>query len=288
MKVKRKSKFHIPTRYILLSLTCLCVAAMFLTLALKLPMGPLNTVAGYVFVPMQSGINTAAGWVSDKADNLKSLQSVQKENAELKEQIAELQTQLGTMKLEQTELDTLRELWQLDQKYPGYEKVGARVISKGSGNWFSTFLIDKGSKDGIEKDMNVIAGSGLVGIVVDVGPNYAKVRSVIDDASSVSCMTLTSQDYCVVSGNLISMNESRVIAFTDLKCEEETVLEVGEQIVTSNISDKYLQGILVGYIQTLEQDSNHLTSSGTITPAVNFDHLEEVLVILEKKQVVTE
>ena len=57
-------------------------------------------------------------------------------------------------------------------------------------NWFSTFTIDKGSKDGIAADMNVMAGSGLVGIVTEVGPTWAKVRSIIDDSSNVSAMVL--------------------------------------------------------------------------------------------------
>lgn len=284
MKVRRKPKFTIPTRYVLLILTCVCVGALFISFTLSLSGGPLNTAAGYVFVPMQRGINTVGTWLSDKAENLKSLQTVLKENKELKAQVDQLTNDLNTVKLEQYELDNLRELWELDQKYPSYEKVGARVISKDGGNWFSTFLIDKGSKYGIEKDMNVIAGSGLVGIVIDVGPNYAKVRSIIDDASNVSGATLTTTDYCIVNGNLQTMNEGQVIEFSGLKNSDDTI-ETGEQVVTSNISDKYLQGILIGYIQELERDSNNLTCSGTITPAVDFEHLEEVLVILEKKQI---
>lgn len=273
-----------PSRYVLLILTCICVAVLFVSFTLNLSGGPLNTAAGYVFTPMQKGINAIGSWFSDKADNLKSMRDVMKENEELKAQVDQLTNDLSTIKLEQYELDNLRELWDLDKKYPGYQKVGARVISKDGGNWFSTFLIDKGSKDGIEKDMNVIAGSGLVGIVIDVGPNFAKVRSIIDDATNISGSTLTTTDYCVVNGNLQTMNENQVIEFSGLKNSENNI-EVGEQIVTSNISDKYLQGILIGYIQTLERDSNNLTCSGTITPAVDFEHLEEVLVILEKKKV---
>lgn len=284
MKVKRKPKFTIPTRYMLLILSCICIGILFISLTLNLSGGPLNTVAGYVFVPMQKGINTVGGWISEKADNLKSLEDVLQENEELKAQVDKLTTELNTVKLEQYELDNLRELWELDQKYPSYEKIGARVISKDGGNWFSTFLIDKGSNDGIEKDMNVIAGSGLVGIVIDVGPNYAKVRSIIDDASNVSGSTLSTTDYCIINGNLQTMNESQVIEFTGLKNSDNTI-EPGEQLVTSNISDKYLQGILIGYVQTLERDENNLTCSGTLTPAVDFEHLEEVLVILEKKQI---
>ena len=283
MKSKRKTKFTMPTRYRLLILTGICVAALFISFTLNLSGGPLNTIAGYVFVPMQNGINKVGTWFSDKAENLKSLQEVQKENEELRAKVEELTTELNTVKLEQYELDNLRELWKLDQKYPGYEKIGARVISKDAGNWFSTFLIDKGSKDGIEKDMNVIAGSGLVGIVIDVGPNYAKVRSVMDDASNISGSLLSTADYCIVNGNLQTMNEKKVIEFSGLK-NSGNPIETGEQIVTSNVSDKYLPGILIGYIQDVELNSNNLTCSGTITPAVDFERLEEVLVILEKKQ----
>ena len=130
----------------------------------------------------------------------------------------------------------------------------------------------------------MIAGSGLVGIVIDTGPNYAKVRSVIDDASNVSGMALSTADRCIINGNLATMNENQVIEFSDLKCEDNAVA-IGEQIVTSHISDKYLEGILIGYVSTIERDSNNLTYSGTITPAVDFQHLQEVLVILDKKNI---
>lgn len=281
--MKRRSKHSFPTRYMLLILSGLCVLIMFVSFTLNLSGGPLNTVAGYVFTPMQKGINSVGNWFVSRADELKSLKDVTKENEELQAQVDELTTELNTVKLEQYELDSLRELFQLDQKYPSYKKVAARIIGSDSSNWFNTFVIDKGTKDGIEKDMNVIAGSGLVGIVIDVGPNYAKVRSIIDDANNVSGMTLSTTDRCYVNGNLESMNENQVIEFSNLKCDEN-VIGPGEQLVTSNISDKYLEGILIGYISSIKRDSNNLTYSGTVTPAVDFKHLQEVLVILDKKQ----
>ena len=281
--MKRKpTKHSIPTRYTLLILTGLCIIVMFVSFTLNLSGGPLNTVAGYVFVPMQKGINTIGTWFLSRADDLKSLRDVMQENRELQAEVDKLTQELSTIKLEQYELDNLRELMELDQKYPSYEKVAAHVIGNDGGNWFSIFLIDKGENDGIEKDMNVIAGSGLVGIVIDTGPNYAKVRSIIDDASNVSGMSLSTADRCIISGNLATMNEQQVIAFTDLKCDDNAV-STGEQMVTSHISDKYLEGILIGYVSSIERDSNNLTYSGTITPAVDFHHLREVLVILDKK-----
>ncbi len=281
--MKRRTKRSIPTKYTLLAVTALCVLLMFVSFTFNLSGGPLNTVAGYVFVPMQNGINQVGSWVINRADDVVSLRNVRQDNKKLQEQVDELTQKLSTIKLEQYELDNLRKLMELDQKYPSYDKVAARVIANDGGNWFNAFLIDKGEKDGIEKDMNVIAGSGLVGIVTDTGSNYAKVRAIIDDVSNVSGMALSTADRCIINGNLASMNQEQVIGFSDLKCEEDAV-KTGEQIVTSHISDKYLEGILIGYVSTIERNSNNLTYSGTITPAVDFQHLQEVLVILDKKE----
>lgn len=282
-RIKRKPQFTLPTKYILLGMTVLCVTAMFLSFTFNLSGGPLNAVAGYVFVPMQKGINAVGGWMSEKADNLKNLNDVMQKNEELQAQVDELTAELNTIKLEQYDLDNYRALLELDDKYPSYKKVAANVIGKDSGNWFNTFIIDKGSKDGIEKDMNVIAGSGLVGIVTDVAPNYAKVKSIIDDTSSVSGMDLATSDNCIIRGNLQMMNENQEIELSDLKDTDDQV-QAGDQIVTSYISDKYLQGILIGYIKDVSVDSNNLTKSGTITPVVDFEHIQEVLVILDKKE----
>lgn len=282
-RIKRKPQFTLPTKYILLGMTVLCVTVMFLSFTFNLSGGPLNAVAGYVFVPMQKGINAVGGWMSEKADNLKNLNDVMQKNEELQAQVDELTAELNTIKLEQYDLDNYRALLELDDKYPSYKKVAANVIGKDSGNWFNTFIIDKGSKDGIEKDMNGIARSGLVGIVTDVAPNYAKVKSIIDDTSSVSGMDLATSDNCIIRGNLQMMNENQEIELSDLK-DTDGQVQAGDQIVTSYISDKYLQGILIGYIKDVSVDSNNLTKSGTITPVVDFEHIQEVLVILDKKE----
>ena len=160
----------------LLILSIICTVAIFAGLIFNIKGGPLNTIAGYIFVPMQQGINNTGAWIFDKANDFRTLSDVLEENKSLKAQIEELQKIITDSKLDKYELDNLRELLGLDEKYPDYEKVAASVIAKDSGNWFSTFTINRGKKDGIDVGMNVLAGSGLVGIVVDVGENYAKVR----------------------------------------------------------------------------------------------------------------
>lgn len=283
--MKRKSKSVLPTKYILLIMTGVCVVAMLLTFTANISGGPLNTVAGYVFIPMQNGINSVGSWFTDKADNLKKLSDVMEENEELKQKVDELTIELNTINLERYELDNLRELLELDKKYPSYEKVAANVIGKTGGNWFSNFTIDKGTNDGIEEGMNVIAGSGLVGIVTDVGPNYAQINSIINDTSKVGGMVTTTSDNLVVNGSLQNMNENMVIEFSNLN-DSDNEVQVGDPVVTSYISDQYQQGILIGYISSIKTDANNLTKSGTLTPAVDFEHVEEVLVILNKKQTI--
>ena len=279
----RNKKKRLSTKYTLLMLSSICLLLILISLTLNISGGPLKVAAGYVFVPMQTGVNTVGQWLSDKANDFKTLGEVLNENKELKQQLDDMTLQMNTIKLEQYELENYRELLGLDEKYPSYQKVAASVIAKDSGNWFSTFTIDRGTKDGIKVGMNVLAGSGLVGIVKDVGPNYAKVRSIIDDSSKVSAMVTTTEDNFIVSGSLQSMNERKVIGFTDLKDEDDEVM-LGDPVVTSYVSDQYQQGILIGYVATIEKNSNNLTKSGTITPVVDFEHMENVLVILDLKE----
>ena len=278
----RNKKKRLSSKYLLMILSGVCIVTIFTSLVLNISGGPLNTVAGYVFVPMQEGINNVGSWFSAKANDFKTLGEVLAENKELKSQIDDLTSQINKTKLEQYELDNYRELLELDNQYADFDKIAAHVIAMDGTNWFSTFTIDKGSKQGIAKGMNVIAGSGLVGIVTDVGPNYSKVRSIIDDSSNVSAMVLTTKDNFNVSGSLMNMNKDKVLPFSELRDENDKVQQ-GDPVVTSYVSDQYQQGLLIGYIYSVEDNANNLTKSGYITPVVDFQHLQDVLVITEIK-----
>ncbi|WMC92761.1 rod shape-determining protein MreC [Kineothrix sp. MB12-C1] len=279
---KRGEKFTLPSKYLLFILTILCAGSIILTFNTNIFSGPLNTAVGYVIVPFERGISSAGKWLSSRSEELAQIRDLLRENKELKAQIDELTIDNTTLQQDRYELTNLRELYKLDAQYEGYEKVGARIIARDAGNWFHSFVIDKGEADGIQVDMNVIAGSGLVGRVVDVGPNWAKVSSIIADNSNVSGQILATADNLIVSGDL-ELYAAGVIRFEQLVDSADKVVE-GDKIVTSNISDKYLPNILIGYISTLTIDSNNITKSGLLTPAVDFEHLKEVLVILEQKQ----
>lgn len=263
-------------------MTVVCVLFMAITFFTDFFAAPLSNFAGAVVVPFQSGISRVGGWISNRSDELKTLKDVLAENERLQSQVDALTIENNSLQQDKYELNNLRQLYKLDKEYEEFEKVGARVVAKESGNWFHTFVIDKGSNDGIMVDMNVMAGSGLVGRVTEVGSDWSKVISIIDDNSNVSATVLSTADSCMVQGNLETMNRG-VITFSKLINGENAVKE-GDKVVTSHISTKYLPGILIGYISSITSDANNLTSSGYLTPAVDFAHLEEVLVIMDLKK----
>ena len=284
--MKRKNRFTIPSKYILFALTLLCVGTMSVSFLTDFDGGILNTVSGYVLIPVQKGINAAGGRVRSRVDNLADLQQINEENQSLKEQVAELTLENNMLMQERYELQELRDLYNLDSDYSDLNKIAANVIGKDTGNWFNMFIIDKGSSDGIKVDMNVIAGGGLVGIVTKTGPDWAQVRSIIDDMSNVSAMILKNSDLFYVRGDLEMMSEG-TLQLNQLRDQNDEV-ESGDKVVTSYASAKYHKGILIGYVNELAVDSNNLTKSGSITPAVDFEHLSTVLVITDLKQQVDE
>ncbi len=278
-------KFTIPGKYLLFILSTICIALMVITYNTNIFSDITGSIVGSFVVPVQKGITVTGTWIRDRMNDLDTIEALQEENESLRQQVADLTTENTNLQQEKYELNNLRQLYALDNEYSQYEKIGAKIIAKDSGNWYHNFVIDKGSEEGLEVDMNIIAGSGLVGRISEVGPNWSRVTTIIADNSSVSGMVLSSSDILVVTGDL-ELYQDGVIQFTKLVDDADKVT-IGDKVVTSNISSKYLPGILIGYIDTISSDSNNLTKSGTITPVVDFEHLDSVLVILQKKQEVT-
>ena len=282
--LKRKIHFRInlKSKHLLAVMTLFCVSCIVATFASGAATAPLQEAAGLVVVPFEKSINRIGQLLSVTRQSLKDKQELISANEELQSQIDNLTQQNNKLIQDQGELLRLRELYKLDAEYADYPQVAARIISKDPGNWYDTFMINKGSNDGIRVDNNVIAGKGLVGIVTEVGPGWATVRSIIDDSSSVSAMTVSTSDNCVITGDLELIDEGK-LRFEQLY-DQENKVTAGERIVTSNISEKYVEGLFIGYVNDVEQDSNNLTKTGTIVTPVDFQHLKDVFVITVNKQ----
>lgn len=279
--MRRRSRFSLEPKYILAICAVCCIILIVLSVRYEDKIQPVKNAVTGVLSPMQKGINSVGEWITDKKELITSIKKLQKENKQLKEELAQTNYDNKILQQEGYELDTLRDLYELDKRYPSYPKVAATIISKDTNNWYNRFIIDKGSDDGLKVGMNVLAGNGLVGIIIEVGHNNATVRSIIDDVSNVSGMFLKTNDQCNVSGNLELIDKGLI----DVNgIDKNAKVKDGYEIVTSTISPKYLQGILIGYISDIKLDSNNMTKSGYLTPAVDFTNLSSVLVITELKE----
>ena len=282
LKKKFRFRIHLKSKHLLALMTFFCVSAIVATLASGVTSAPLKEAAGLIIVPFEKSIASIGQWMTDVQDSFREKEDLIQQNEELQTTVDTLTEQNNVLLQDQAELARLEQLYELDEEYTDYPKVAARIISKDPGNWYDTFMINRGSNDGIRVDNNVIAGKGLVGIVTEVGSNWATVRSIIDDSSNVSAMTVSTDDICVVEGDLELIDEGK-LRFSQLYDREDKV-SVGERIVTSNISDKYVEGLFIGYVSEIELDTNNLTKTGTLVTPVDFQHLKDVFVITTNKQ----
>lgn len=233
-----------------------------------------------VIVPIQKGINNVGMIFVRRAMNTTDLKEANEKIKILEAQVASLSESNNLLKAKSYEADRLRALYDLGNEYDIYPKTVARVISKDTDEWFQVFKIDKGTKDGIKVDMNVLSSKGLCGIVSSVGYNYATVRSIIDDESRVSSMTQHSFESCMVEGDITLYKNNR-LRLTGI--DMSTAVVDGDKIVTSNISSKFLPNILIGYATDIYVNDNQLSKSGYLIPVTDFRNLTEVLVITRLK-----
>ncbi|MCI8401223.1 MAG: rod shape-determining protein MreC [Lachnospiraceae bacterium] len=285
MRDKKKKAREIPSRHVLYAIVLLCMLMIGATWILG-NTNPVTDLIANGIIPMQTGLNELGGTLAEQLENLRTLQAAQEENRLLKEELAVLRSENSRLQEEHYELERLRELLGLQDEYSQYTMTAARIIHKDSGNWYHSFLIDKGSADGILEGCNVLAGGaegGLVGIVTSVGENYARVRAIIDDTSHVGGTLLIGENgiSCVVSGDLRLMTEEEQLRVDYI--DKDITVEDGTKVLTSNLSSEYLPNILIGYVQGVAIGSDNLQQSGYLVPAVKFDNLREVMVILDRK-----
>lgn len=280
--MKKKRKFNMPAKVLLVICTIICFILIVFSFKYQDNVNSVKTSVGNVIMPMQRSINSIGNSIYSVFDMFKSKKELLNENEQLKEELARVKQENVTLIQDNTELTSLRKLYKLDEGYSQYPKVAARVISHDDNNWYNMFTIDKGSDDGIKRNMNVIAGNGLVGIVNEVGKHYSKVRSIIDDNSYVSGMFPRTSDTCDVKGNLENLNNG-YIEVERISIDAE--IEDGYEVVTSYESDRYLEGILIGYVSNIKSDPNNMTMTARLSPVVDFNRLDTVLVITQVKNV---
>ena len=171
--------------------------------------------------------------------------------------------------LENTRLEKLLEF----KRKLIYSSVAASVVGRDPSRWNSSLIVDKGTKDGIEEGAPVVDALGVVGKVVEVGASKSKVILLTDPQFSVAASVQRPRESGLVSGTLKG-NVCRLKYF-----DPHVEIRVGDQVVTSKLSESFPESILVGEVVYVEEQPNDDGRECLIRPAVNFSQIEEVLII---------
>ncbi|HIY03998.1 MAG TPA: rod shape-determining protein MreC [Candidatus Anaerotignum merdipullorum] len=270
------SFFERHKKLILTGAILLLAALALLTSGKKLNATVLDSAIGFVVTPFQDITSGIGSWVENTTSSRREKTELLEENEKLREEVAALQADNQRLALYETENETLSGLLRIAQKYPQYASFGATIIAKNPGVFYDVFTIDSGSMDGIEANMVLVAPEGLVGKVLESGATYAKGQSILDSRSSVPAMSLRTGDLGVVKGDYTLMNNGLcMMEYIDAEAE----IAVGDEIVTSHLSDIYPPGLTIGKVREIQSDANGLTKYAVIEPAVDLKHLDTLLVI---------
>ena len=236
----------------------------------------LESAIGVVVTPFQDLTTGISSWVDETVTSARNKTELKDENEELKNQIAELMEENRRLAMYEQENENLSALLKIAQRYPDYESVGAKIIAKDPGVWYDGFTIDKGTSKNITANMVLIAPEGLVGKVLESGATFSKAQSILDSRSSVPAMSVRTGDLGVVKGDYSLSNDGLCkMEYIDGNAE----IMVGDEIVTSHLSDIYPEGLAIGKVLEIETDTNGLTKYAVIEPYVDLKHLDTILIL---------
>lgn len=230
---------------------------------------------GFVLSPIQNFTTTITSWFETKFKTISNIKNLEEENEILKMELEIKEQEIKRLKQLEIENEKLTSLLETSSKYNEYSKITANIIAKDPGNWYENFIINKGEKDGLKKNMVVLSAGGLVGKIEEVGYNYAKVSAIINGTYSVSAKVVRTDDEGFVKGDLSNKGICKMEYI-----DKEAEIKEGDEIVTSHLSEIYPAGITIGYVKEIYlDDSTKLSKTAIIEPTVDFKHLEHVLVI---------
>lgn len=230
--------------------------------------------ANKLVMPVQNGLTYLKNKVSGNSSFFTDINNLKAENTDLKNQNSKLEQSLRELENIKTENETLKEYLGLTEKYGEYKTVPGYVIDKDISNYSKTIVINIGKNDGIEEGMTVIADEGLVGHVISVTDSTSKIQTIIDTASSVSCLMSTSKDSIVCKGTLESNSELKAMYIST-----DANLVQGDSVDTSGLGGVYPKGIHVGTIKSIVNTKNITDRYAMVETAVDFNNLNTVLVI---------
>ena len=240
----------------------------------------IESTLGSVIQPVQSFAAKASNGIISFVQKVFKTSDADKELEQLQVRMAQLEQAADENAKLKAENERLKKLLNYVETLENYEYVTAVVTGNSQGVWFETFTINAGRNKGIEKDMPVVCAEGLIGRVIEVGGNWSKATAIIDPSSEVSVMVERTRDIGVVRGSFSATSDNQLELYF---LPSGFDLVPGDKIVTSGMSSIFPKTITVGTVsEVTRRSAEGSQSNAIIEPAVDFGHLEEVLVLVPK------
>ena len=269
-----------------LALTIVVLSVAFLGIIVLSIKGNSNIISsgvGGVISPLQKIVYTVNEKVKGSFDFFINFSNVKKENEELTAKNAELENKLIEYERMKDENTRLREMFDYSQTNANYDYLGCNIIGYSGGNISNGYIIDKGTKDGVEKDMVVITPAGLVGKVTKASSSFAIVQTILNENIAVAAMVESTDE---TTGILQGITDSKNKNLTELSnIPIESAIKEGDKILTSGLGEMYPKEIRIGEVISVEVDNVGIMKRAVVKPYVDFNKLEELFVVVPKEKV---
>ena len=231
-----------------------------------------------ILTPLRAGASRLTDSAEQVYNYMFKYEALAAENETLKERLSQLEDDARRADSLARENDHLRSALGLTDANPSWNLVDSYVISRSSQDWSSTFTINKGSTSGIKEGMCAITANGeVVGLVGEVGPNYAEVKTLLDSSLEISA-TISSSGYNGMVQGGYATGQEGLLRMDYLP--SSAVIRNNDQVTTSG-STVYPRNLIVGHVVDAGFDSTGVAKYALLRPAVNVGSLELVFIVTE-------
>lgn len=264
-------------------LLALCIVMFAFLLRATMTMGAstvVEQIVGTITAPVQSLTSGLSGSITGFLDRFLRASEISQENEQLREENRKLIEQMVDYENYKHENESLKEQLGIQEENPQWETMTASVIGRDPSDQFYSFTIDKGTLDGVSYQDPVITADGLVGIVSEVGPVFAKVTTILDVRLNVACQDVRTQDVATISGDIEMAQQGRCKMSL---IPRESGIAQGDIVQTAGTSGLYPQGIVVGRVSDVGFEPQGTMMYAVVEPANDIKSIKDVVIITSFK-----
>ena len=243
----------------------------------------ISSGVGSVISPLQKIIYNANDKLKGSFDFFINFSKVKQENEELAAKNAELENKLIEYNRMKEENTTLREMFDYSQANQNYNYLGCNIVGYSGGNISNGYIIDKGTNDGVKKDMIVITPAGLVGKVTKSESNYSIVQTILNENIAVASMVESTRETTGILQGITDSKNKNLTMLSNIPIDSE--IKEGDVILTSGLGGMYPQEIRIGEVVSVEVDSVGIMKKAIVKPYVDFNKLEGLFVVVPKEEI---